>query len=683
MPNKLIDETSPYLLQHANNPVNWYPWGEEALHKALAEDKPIFLSIGYAACHWCHVMAHESFENPAIAEILNRNFISIKVDREERPDLDAIYMNAVVALTGQGGWPMSVFLTPGGEPFYGGTYFPAVRRYNMPSFSELLLNIAEVWRNERYKLLQAGEELADQIRGRMEWSVPESSFEPTLIERAADNLVASYDWENGGWGKAPRFPQPITLDFLLRRAEHGDPDTLRVATHCLDKMARGGMYDVIGGGFHRYSIDNHWLIPHFEKMLYDNAQLAQVYLHAYQLTNNTRYRQICEDTLNFILAEMTHPEGGFYSSIDADSPGGEGYYYTWTPAEISAALGDAQDVALFNAVYGVNEQGNFEGRTVLQQTATDGELAERFNLSIDQMNKRLRSIRDRLSQVRRSRPAPAIDDKILTAWNALALSVYAQAGRALENETYLKAALQNARFLRERLFHNNVLMRSWREGQVRQSAFLEDIAALIIALLELYQSHPDNEWFTLAMQLKADMLACYVDSEGGFFNTRQDSETPLVRPKDLQDNATPSANALAAQALLLLGEYSGDGSLNQIAESLIAATQQASLKYPTAFASWLCAADFAAGPVDQIAILYPAVQGQPKEMINLIHKSYRPRSITAISPYPPLADAPTLLQQRPLIDQKATAYICRGFICESPVVTVADLESRLAASRQI
>jgi uncharacterized protein YyaL (SSP411 family) len=681
MPNKLTNETSPYLLQHANNPVNWYPWGEEALHKALTEDKPIFLSIGYAACHWCHVMAHESFENLAIAEILNRDFISIKVDREERPDLDAIYMNAVVALAGQGGWPMSVFLTPGGEPFYGGTYFPAIRRYGMPSFGELLLNIVEVWRNERYKLLQAGEELADQIRGRMEWSVPESSFDPALIKRAADNLVASYDWENGGWGNAPRFPQPIALEFLLRRAERGGPDALRAATHCLDKMTQGGMYDVIGGGFHRYSTDNRWLIPHFEKMLYDNAQLAQVYLHAYQLSGNLHYRQICEDTLDFILAELTHPEGGFYSSIDADSPGGEGYCYTWTPAEISAALGDSQDAALFCAVYGVNDQGNFEGRTVLQQTSKNDELAKQLNLPVDQVNKRLRSLRGRLSQFRRSRPAPEIDDKVLTAWNALTLSAFARAGRALENETYLKAALRNARFLREHLFQNNILMRSWRKGMTKQPAFLEDIAALIIALIELYQSYPDNEWFTLAMQLKADMLTYYSDSEGGFFNTRLDFETPIVRPKDLQDNATPSANALAAQSLLLLGEYTGDGSLNQIAENLLAATQQASLKYPTAFASWLCAADFAAGPVDQIAILYPAVEGPPLEMINLIHKSYRPRSITAISSYPPLADSPTLLQQRPLIDQKATAYICRGFICESPVVTIADLKSRMATHR--
>ncbi|NUM49280.1 MAG: thioredoxin domain-containing protein, partial [Anaerolineales bacterium] len=429
MPNRLAHENSPYLLQHQHNPVDWYPWGSEALERAKREDKPIFLSIGYAACHWCHVMEHESFIDPRTAALMNEHFINIKVDREERPDLDGIYMQAVVAMTGSGGWPMSVFLTPDGVPFYGGTYFPPARRYNMPAFTEVLAAIANTWENDRARALRSGEQLKTHLQQEMRPLPTAVALSPETAQQAAMGLAQSYDWKNGGWGQAPKFPQPMTIDFLLNRATRGDKFALEIATHALDAMAKGGMYDVVGGGFARYSVDDRWLVPHFEKMLYDNAQLARVYLHAYLITKNAFYRRIVEETLDFVIRELTHPDGGIYSSLDADSEGEEGKFYIWTLEEIRDVLREEAD--FFIAAYHVTEGGNFEGHTVLQRALSDEELAEQFALPVEKVTPRLQAAHARLLKRRAGRIRPGTDDKVLTAWNGLMLLAFAEAGRYL------------------------------------------------------------------------------------------------------------------------------------------------------------------------------------------------------------------------------------------------------------
>ncbi|HQO96416.1 MAG TPA: thioredoxin domain-containing protein, partial [Anaerolineaceae bacterium] len=439
MPNALINENSPYLLQHAHQPVDWHPWGEAALEKAEREQKPIFLSIGYAACHWCHVMAHESFENGEIAAILNQYFVNIKVDREERPDLDGIYMQAVVAMTGQGGWPMSLFLTPDGKPFYGGTYFPPVRRYNMPAFGEILLNIARLWQEDRHAILEGAGKLTAHLQGLLRVDADANvSLTRETLEEAVMEIARRYDWKHGGWGRAPKFPQPMTIEFLLQRAIRGDKLALDMAIHALNSMAKGGMYDVVAGGFARYSTDERWLVPHFEKMLYDNAQLALVYLHGWLLTGNQAFRQVCEQTLDFVARELTHPEGGFFSSLDADSEEGEGRFYTWTIAEVENVLTSVDDIEFIKAAYGLTEQGNFDGSNLLQRVMTDEELTNRFHMSLEDVHERLKVCHQKLLVDRSRRPRPGTDDKVLASWNGLMQIAFAEAARHLQRSDYLE-----------------------------------------------------------------------------------------------------------------------------------------------------------------------------------------------------------------------------------------------------
>ena len=464
MPNRLQNETSPYLLQHAHNPVNWYPWGPEALDEARQKDKPIFLSIGYAACHWCHVMAHESFEDPRIADLLNRDFVPIKVDREERPDLDSIYMSAVVAMTGQGGWPMSVFLTPDGQPFYGGTYFPPDARYGLPSFHQVLTSLAQSWKNDRDQILEVGQKLKAHLQEGSRLNLASQPLSGRAIEAAAETLLKDYDWSNGGWGPAPKFPQPMAIEFLLRQAVRGNSRALQVAHHVLEAMSRGGLYDVVGGGFHRYSTDERWLVPHFEKMLYDNAQLALAYLHAWRLTGTHSWRRICEATLDFILRELTGPEGGFLSSLDADSGGEEGSFYVWTVDQIKEAAGDPQDAAFLISAYEIQAGGNFDGRTVLQRALSDHQMAEQFHLPEDSIQENFSRLHARLFIARQGRVRPATDDKVLVSWNALALRAFAEAGRFLQRPDYLAAAARNASFLLAACHPGDRLLRSWRDG---------------------------------------------------------------------------------------------------------------------------------------------------------------------------------------------------------------------------
>jgi uncharacterized protein len=673
MPNRLTQATSPYLLQHADNPVDWYPWDEEALEKARREDRPIFLSIGYAACHWCHVMAHESFEDAETAALMNEHFVSIKVDREERPDLDAIYMQAVVALTGSGGWPMSVFLTPDLRPFFGGTYYPPRPRHGLPSFRQVLTGLADAWRTRRDEVDRVGEQLSTQLQAQAEAAAPAAQVAAPDLEAASRSLCDTYDWAHGGWGMAPKFPQPMAVGFLLRRAVRGDEQGGKVALHCLEAMSRGGMYDVVGGGFARYATDNHWRVPHFEKMLYDNALLAEAYLHAWLFSGQAPFRRVCEETLDFVARELTGPEGGFYSSLDADSEGEEGRYYVWTKEEIHQALADGEDFDFFATAYGVTERGNWEGRTVLQRALDDGTLAARFSLDAGGVPDRLAACHARLLQARERRARPGTDDKVLTAWNGLMLSALAQAARYLDSQEYLELARSNARFLLTALRPDGQLRRAWRAGRTTGEVFLEDYAALILGLLELYQTEFDPGWYTAAEELAGEMVERFSDSRGGFFDVPSaGARDLLVRPKDLQDNATPSGNALAVEALLKLDAFSGRTDWRELAEGAFGPTVQAAARYPTAFSRWLSAMDFALGPVKQAAVVADSMQGEWGRMMGVLRAALRPNLVVAaaLSPPPP-PGAPALLDERPALGGKATAYLCEGFVCRRPV-TEAD-----------
>ncbi|MBN1267691.1 MAG: thioredoxin domain-containing protein [Anaerolineales bacterium] len=678
MTNHLINENSPYLLQHASNPVDWYPWSEEALHKAQDEDKPIFLSIGYAACHWCHVMAHESFENSATASLMNEFFVNIKVDREERPDLDNIYMQAVVALTGQGGWPMSVFLTPDGHPFYGGTYYPPEPRYNMPSFQDLLNTIASLWSQDRAKLLANADALTDLLQQTLQDQPTGAVVNSELLSDAVTVLAESYQWKTGGWGHAPKFPHPMALEFTLRQAARGNDTAQKMALHSLRTMARGGMYDVLGGGFARYSVNANWQIPHFEKMLYDNALLARAYLHAYLLSEDLFLREVCENTLDFVLREMTHPEGGFFSSLDADSEGIEGKYYTWTKAELRNAIPDPADQELLFTAFGITDEGDLDGRNCLQQSQTIEQLADTFHTTSETVAGRLSQLRPDLFSIRSERTRPVTDDKVLVSWNALMITSFAEAGRYLQRPDYVEAARKNAGFLLKEMYLEGRLLRSWREEKAQHNAYLEDYASLILGLLALYQTTPDPHWYQAALDLAEDMLTHFSDPDGGFFDTRADHGFLLLRPKDTQDNATPSGSSLAATALLHLAAYQGNRNWHQIAEQMISTMVPEIKRYPSAFGQWLCAADFYIGPVDEVAIIGQSDHPQFEELIGILWKIFRPRMIAAFSTsFPPPTDAPALLQNRSMLEGKLTAYVCRKFVCKQPVTGAAALEALL------
>ena len=663
MPNRLIDETSPYLLQHAHNPVDWYPWGAEALQKAQAEDKPIFLSIGYAACHWCHVMEHESFEDAETAAILNASFVSIKVDREERPDLDSIYMNAVVAMTGQGGWPMSLFLTPDGKPFYGGTYFPNTRRYNMPAFIDVLNAIAEAWQNRRAELVSGGARVVEALQS-VDFSGDDTPLDPSTLDQAVTQMQGAFDWGEGGWGGAPKFPQPMALEFLMRvYARTRDELLLKMVTQTLDKMARGGLYDQLGGGFHRYSTDAVWIVPHFEKMLYDNAQLARVYLHAWQITRADFYRRIAEQTLDYVVREMTHPAGGFYSTQDADSEGHEGKFFVWTPDEIRAVLG--ADAPLFIDAYGVTEHGNFEGKNILFAARDVDVLAAMRKISAAEVKAQLATARQKLFDAREQRVKPARDEKVLTGWNGLMLAAFAEAARVLRRDDYRAVAERNAAFqLRALRGADGRLHRSWKDGAVRLNGYLEDYANLAAGLLALYETTFDARWFVAARELADAMLAHFADPRGGFFDTSDDHETLVTRPKDVQDNAVPSGNAMVTMVLLQLGAFTGDVRYADAADRALRGVQRALAAAPLGFAQWLCALDFAMGQPKEIAIIGEGAGAQA--LIDVVEREYRPNQVIAAARRADESPIP-LLQGRAQINGRATAYVCRNFACQIPV----------------
>ncbi|MEK6754275.1 MAG: thioredoxin domain-containing protein [Chloroflexota bacterium] len=697
MPNHLINENSPYLLQHANNPVDWYPWGEEALSKARTKDKPIFLSIGYAACHWCHVMAHESFEDDETSTLMNEDFINIKVDREERPDIDGIYMQAVIAMTGSGGWPMSVFLTPDLKPFYAGTYFPPVRRFNMPAFKDVLSGLANAWKNDRSEVektgLQVGAHLQTQVKNQSK-----DFLALEHLDAIAKAMQESYDWGYGGWGDAPKFPQAMALEFLLHHSvANKNDETLKLIKHCLQAMARGGMYDVVGGGFSRYSTDNLWRVPHFEKMLYDNALLVRAYLHAWQVTKEPAFKRIVEETLDFIAREMTHEQGGFYSSLDADSEGEEGRFYVWSLNEIRNVLNNDSD--FFEAAYGIIPDGNWEGKTILHRQMDDASLAARFGLNLEAVPAKLAESHSRLLAARSMRARPGTDDKILTAWNGLMLAAFAEAARALTLESdsllpentqekntqqtvrlqreYLSAATRSAEFLLSELRPGGKLRRAWRDGKTTNEVFLEDYAALILGLLELYQTDFNNTWFTSAKELADEMIERFSAPEGGFFDTPNDGETLLIRPKDIQDNATPSGNSLACEALSKLAAFTDEGRYRDIAEKSLTLIAGYVLRYPLGFARWLSAAENALGTMKQVAVLGEAQDENFQRMLNALRAEYRPGVVTAASSHPIKENSPALLNDRALMENKSTAYVCEGFICKQPTTEFQTLIEQL------
>ena len=680
MANRLAHETSPYLLQHQDNPVDWYPWGREALGRATSEDKPIFLSIGYAACHWCHVMAHESFEDPATAALMNELFVNIKVDREERPDLDSIYMAAVVALTGNGGWPMSVFLTPGGVPFYGGTYYPPRPAHGLAAFQQVLRGVADAWHTRRSEVLAGAEDVLAHIRQAERLGLPPGAepLSKSTLQQAAQTMWRQFDWRHHGWGGGPKFPQPMAMEFLLRyHALTQEAMPLEMVVKTARSMARGGLYDQLGGGFHRYSTDIAWTVPHFEKMLYDNAQLARVYLHLWQVTGDKEFRRVAEAVLDYVRREMTDPAGGFYSTQDADSEGREGKFFVWSTAELEAALGT--DAELFKDAYGVTPRGNFEGRNILLVAADAEALAQQHGLAEADVERRLAAARQTLFALRERRVHPARDDKVLAGWNGLMLAAFAEAARVLGRDDYRSVAVANAGFILSALRQpDGTLLRSWRRGQAKVAGYLEDYANVADGLLALYDATFDAQYYTTARQLIDYVLAHFADPQGGFFDTGDQHEQLVARPKDIQDNATPSGAAMLATVLLKLALLSGAGAqYAEVAEESLRSLQPVLGEHSTAFGQWLTALAFALGQPREIALVGdPAGDARMQALLAVVFDAYRPFKVVALKR--PGEESPVaLLSGREQIAGQATAAVCYNFACRLPVTEPEALRAQL------
>jgi uncharacterized protein len=684
--NRLAGETSPYLLQHAHNPVDWYPWGPEALERARRLDRPVFLSIGYAACHWCHVMERESFENEATAAVLNDHFVAIKVDREERPDLDQVYMAAVQALTGQGGWPMSVFLTPDGRPFYAGTYFPDTPRHGMPSFRQVLEGVRRAWDEQRADVEQAGGRLVEALLDAQRSERSASGAPPvSVLVEAAARAAETFDAEHGGWGGAPRFPQPMTIEFLLRRhVASGDPRPLAVARRSLAAMAAGGVHDQLGGGFHRYSTDAVWLVPHFEQMLYDNAQLARVYAHAWSLTGDDDLLATMTGTLDYLLRELRTPDGGFAASQDADTEGVEGATFTWTADQVRAVLGDR--FALFAAAYAVTDAGNWEGRTILARVVDDAALAQRFGIPAGEVRSSLASDRATLLAARAARPQPARDDKVLAAWNGLAIAALAEAGRALRSSgdpahataagAYVDAATAAATDVLAGLrTADGRLRRSWKDGRASADGVLADQACMADGLLALYEATLEERWYREAVALVGVILARFADPAGGFHDTADDGEALVLRPREIQDNATPSGGAMATTVLLRLAALTGEARYRASADAALATVGGLLARYPTAFAQWLCALELAHAGITEVAIVGPADAGT-RRLLEVAQRGYHPFRVLASSAAPASSAVP-LLRGRFALRGRSTAFVCRNFACRQPVHEPEALEALL------
>ncbi len=682
MPNRLAHETSPYLLQHKDNPVDWYPWGEEAFERARKEGLPIFLSIGYSACHWCHVMAHESFEDEATAAFMNKHFVNIKVDREERPDVDSIYMSAVQAITGGGGWPMSVFLLPDGRPFYGGTYFPKSPRYGMPSFMDVLRRVSDVYRTNQAALERDAGELARAI-GRtisLGSDQTDSHLSDSIFQAAFQALAAHFDAQWGGFGSQPKFPPSMTLELLFRLYHrYGWKHALAMATHTLDRMAWGGIYDQLGGGFHRYSVDNRWLVPHFEKMLYDNALLIRAYLYGYQITGIARYRQVVEEVIAYVQREMTHPSGGFYSSQDADSEGREGHFFVWEQSELRAVLDGHVDAEMVLDYWGVTERPNFEGRSILWVPHPPDEVAGRRGIAVDTLLAEVERARAILFAAREGRPRPGRDDKVLTAWNGLMIKSLAEAGRVLGRSDYTQMAVRAANFLLTALRHGGRLLRSYKDGQARFNAYLEDYAFLAEALIELYQSTFDRRWFEEALALTEAINRYFWDDEAGFLDTSHDHENLIARPQELSDNATPSGTSSAIAVLVRMAILADRPEWRRQAERIFSRLAPAIQAYPSAFSYLASQLDFALSRPHEIALVGDASGEDMAALLEVIRKPYRPNQVVALRSEGDerSAELIPLLANRKQLDGRATAYVCQNFSCRLPLTSARALSEEL------
>ncbi|MDA0770156.1 MAG: thioredoxin domain-containing protein [SAR202 cluster bacterium Casp-Chloro-G4] len=690
MPNRLSNETSPYLLQHANNPVDWYPWGQEALDRAKAEDRPILLSVGYSACHWCHVMERESFENPEIAAQMNDGFVSIKVDREERPDIDSIYMTAVQAMTGRGGWPMTVFLTPDGKPFYGGTYFPPDDRGGMPAFPRVLAALSDAYANDRENVVKTTEQLIERMEQMA--SVNTGTGIPMteeVLHQAFSGISGDFDDRYGGIGIQPKFPQPMTYEFLLRyylRTENAD--ALEMVELTLERMAKGGIYDQIGGGFHRYSTDTFWLVPHFEKMLYDNALLVQLYLHAHQVTGKPMYRRIVEETLAYVTREMTAPEGGFYSAQDADSEGVEGKFFVWLPQDIQEIIGD-DDAEIVNQYYGVTPHGNFEGRNILHVTMDAGNLARDENLTADEFDKLISRTKKKLLEVRSQRVAPQRDDKVLTSWNGMMLRAFAEAGAVLGIREYVEIAEQNAKFLLDSMVKGGRVLRTYKAGpdgahapgEAKLNGYLEDYAFLIDGLLALHEASFGQRWLTEAIRLGRDMVELFWDdATGQFYDTGHDHETLVVRPRDFSDNAIPSGSSMASGVLLRLAIITDDQGLRDKAIAGLQSVRDVMTSYPTGSGNWLGDLDFLLSTPKEIVIVGSPDDQQTGDLCREVFRHHIANRIflgVAHAEDVKSAQEIPLLQDRVMVGGKPTAYVCENYVCNLPVTDPAELAKQL------
>jgi uncharacterized protein len=707
--NRLAGEKSPYLIQHATNPVDWYPWGEEAFAKARRENKPIFLSIGYSTCHWCHVMAHESFGDEETAALMNREFVNIKVDREERPDVDRVYMTFVQATTGHGGWPMSIWLTPDLKPFVGGTYFPPEDRYGQPGFPIVLERIANAWKTNREKISEQGTKILEALReSQAAQSAAGGKIDTAAFEQAYHQLTRSFDPKEGGFGTAPKFPRPVALNFLTRfyaRSPNSDDGkhALEMALFTLRKMAAGGMHDHLGGGFHRYSVDRYWHVPHFEKMLYDQAQLALAYLDAFQITQDPHYAQVARDILEYVTCDMTSPDGGFFSAEDADSLEGaapsaphrqkggdsaplsktkEGAFYVWTEKEISDALGNAAE--LFNYHYGVQPHGNapegsdphdeFRGKNILIERHAIGETAQRFGKTEDEVRKLLARARATLVAIRNKRPRPHRDDKIIAAWNGLMISAYARAAQILDDERYLRITQRAAQFMRERLYDApaKILHRTYRDGRSDVEGFADDYAFIIQGLIDLYEASFDISWLKFALELQEIQDRLFFDAEhGGYFSTSgKDSSVPL-RLKDDNDSAEPAASSVAALNLLRLAQFRNDEPLAERGRKTIDSFAATLSHFASAMPQMLVALDFSVSEPRQIVIAGKIENERMRALLKEIHRHFTPNKTLMLADGGEgqrfLGENNEAIRAMKLVDDKAAAYVCENFTCQAPV----------------
>ncbi len=681
--NRLAHETSPYLLQHAHNPVDWYPWGNEAFDRAKTENKPVLLSIGYSACHWCHVMERESFENEEIAALMNDLFVNIKVDREERPDLDDVYMNAVQMLTGRGGWPMTVFLTPEKKPFYGGTYFPPEDRHGMPGFPRILVGVANAYRERPQDVEKS---VAQVLAALNRMGIAQSgdsarSFAPDLIGESVRQIACMYDSDHGGFGQAPKFPNTGVYELFLRQYYHSkEAHYGEMVTHTLRKMANGGIYDHLGGGFHRYSVDEKWLVPHFEKMLYDNAQLIRIYAQACCATGDFFFKQVVEETVGYLLREMLHDEGGFYSTQDADSDGEEGKYFVWTPDELNRTLGE-ETGEIFGRIYDVTDFGNFEGKNILHPVLTVEQAAKLFRKEPDEVAALVADAKIRLFRERENRPKPLRDDKILTSWNGLALSGLAEAIKILPRSDYIEAARRTVAFFYEKMFRDDFLLHTYRNGEAKLLGYLDDYALLGVGLLDLYEAIFDRSLIEQAEGLASILIREFWDEADGAFFVTSNSHEPLIsRAKPVYDGSVPSGNAAAAQLLLRLHYFTGRDEYLSRAERMLQCYCDAMQSQPFGFAHMLCALDLFLNRPKEIVVLGHKSDDKTIELIQRIHALYLPNKVLQLAdPQEPLEKISPLLAGKKQLDDTPTAYVCHNFTCSAPVKDWQELKGVLDA----